>query len=143
MPAQKYFLQLCEGVIPNIFKLAYITPIHKDSKLEPANYRPIGLTSHIMKIFKRGLKSYIVKYLEKNNLLKENQHGFISGRSTQTQLLQHYWDVFEALSEGIRIDTVYLDFAKAFDKVNHDILLKKVINHLIKSKIDVRLRNRM
>ena len=55
-----------------------------------------------------------------NKVLKENQHGFISGRSTQTQLLQHYWDVFEALSEGVRIDTVYLDFAKAFDKVNHD-----------------------
>ena len=58
-----------EGVIPNIFKLAYITPIHKGgSKLEPANYRPISLTSHIMKIFKRLLKTYIVKHLEKKTI---------------------------------------------------------------------------
>ena len=74
-----------------------------------------------MKVFERVLKVYIVKHLEKNKLQKENQHGFISGRSTQTQLLQYYWDVFEVLSEGIRIDTVYLDFVKPFEKVNHDI----------------------
>ena len=62
-----------EGVIPNIFKLAYITPIHKgSSKLMPENYRPISLTSHIMKIFERVLKMYIVKHLEINKLLKEN-----------------------------------------------------------------------
>merc|ERR1711915_116982 len=130
-----------EGVIPDIFKLAYITPIHKGgSKLTPENYRPISLTSHIKKVFERVLKVYIVKHLEKNKLLKENQHVFISGRITQTQLLRHYWDIFEALSEGIRIDTVYRDFAKAFDKVNHDILLEKVIYHRIKGKIGVWIR---
>ena len=49
--------------------------------------------------------------------------------------MEHYSDVFEALAEGVRLDTIYLDFAKAFDKVNHDILLKKVLNHKIKGKI--------
>ena len=92
-------------------------------------------------MFKRVLKTYIAKHLETNNLLKENQHGFMSGRSTQSLLLHHYGNVFEALSEGVRIDTVYLDFAKAFDKVNQDILLKKVINHRIKGKIGVWIRN--
>ena len=131
-----------EGVIPDIFKLAYITPIHKGgSKLNPANYRPVSLTSHIMKIFERVLKVHLVRHLEANDLLKHNQHGFVSGRSTQTQLLQHYSDVYEALSEGVRIDTVYLDFAKAFDKVNHDILQKKLIKHGIKGKIGVWIKN--
>ena len=51
-------------------------------------------------------------------LIRPNQHGFVSGRSTQSQLLQHYSDVYDALEEGVRIDTIYLDFAKAFDKVD-------------------------
>ena len=133
---------LDEGVIPELFKLAYITPIHKGgSKLNPANYRPVSLTSHVMKVFERVLKVQIAKHLETNNLINNNQHGFVSGRSTQTQLLQHYSDVFEALSEGVRIDTVYLDFAKAFDKVNHNILQKKMTSHRIKGKIGIWIKN--
>ena len=76
-----------------------------------------------------------------NDLLKQNPHGFIAGRSTQTQLLQHYTDVFEAISEGVRLDTVYLDFAKAFDKVNHDILLRKIIKHGIKGKVGMWIKD--
>ena len=79
--------------------------------------------------------------MEEHGLMKANQRGFVSGRSTQTQLLQHYNDVFEALAEGVRIDTIYLDFAKAFDKVNHNILIKKVINHKIKGKIGIWIQN--
>ena len=51
-----------------------------------------------------------------------------AGRSTQTQLLSHFNDIFDTLAEGKRLDTVYLDFAKAFDKVDHEILLEKVKN---------------
>ena len=101
----------------------------------------MSLTSHVMKVFERVLKVELVRHLETNDLLKKNQHGFIAGRSTQTQLLQHYTDVFEAISEGVRLDTVYLDFAKAFDKVNHDILLRKITNHGIKGKIGMWIKN--
>ncbi len=65
-----------------------------------------------MKIFERVLKVHLVRHMEKHCLLKKNQHGFVSGRSTQTQLLQQYNNVFEALGEGVRIDIIYLDFAK-------------------------------
>merc|ERR1712240_1007652 len=101
-----------EGKIPDVFKLAY---------------RPKSLTSHIMKVFETVIKMHLIKHLQENNLIKQNQHGFVSGRSTQTQLLQYYSDVFEALLEDTRINTIYLDFAKAFDKYNHDILIKKNI----------------
>ena len=76
-----------------------------------------------------------MKHLIEQNLINPAQHGFVPGRSTQTQLLQHYWDIYETLSEGTRIDTVFLDFAKAFDKVDHGILLGKVADHKIKGKI--------
>ena len=132
---------LDEGKIPDIFKLAYVTPIHKGgSKLKPEQYRPVSLTSHVMKIFERVIKRHILKHLIQKNLINPGQHGFVPGRSTQTQLLQHYCDIFETLSEGIRIDTVFLDFAKAFDKVNHEILLQKVLKHKIKGKIGIWLQ---
>ena len=86
-------------------------------------------------MFERVLKVEIIKHLTEHKLLNQGQHGFVPGRSTQSQLLQHYCDIYEALAEGVRIDTVYLDFAKAFDKVNHKILLEKIVKHKIKGKI--------
>ena len=125
-----------EGKIHNIHKMAYVTPIHKGgSKLNPERYRPVSLTSHIMKVFERVVKSKIMDHLMHNGLINPGQHGFVPGRSTQTQLMRHYMDVYDALAEGNRIDTVYLDFAKAFDKVDHKILLQKVARHGIKGKI--------
>ena len=124
---------LDEGFIPDSYKLANITPIHKGgSKAEPEQYRPVSLTSHIMKVFERVVKKHILKHLIKNNLINEHQHGFVPGRSTQSQLLTHFKDIYEALEEGVQVDTVFLDFSKAFDKVNHDILQKKVAQHGIK-----------
>ena len=127
---------LDEGVIPDIFKLANITPIHKGgAKTKPEQYRPVSLTSHIMKVFERVIKKKLLSHLIKHNLINEKQYGFVPGRSTQSQLLAHYKDIYEAMEEGVRVDTVFLDFAKAFDKVDHSILMKKVIKHKIKGKL--------
>ena len=65
------------GYIPTKYKNQTITPVHKkDSRAIPANYRPISLTSHIIKIFERIIRNQIVKFLEQNKLLFKNQHGF-------------------------------------------------------------------
>ena len=125
-----------EGAIHEMFKMAYVTPIHKGgSRQKPEQYRPVSLTSHIMKIFERVIKKEIMKHLTKNEMFNKGQHGFVPGRSTQTQLLSHFNDIFDTLAEGKRLDTVYLDFAKAFDKVDHEILLEKVKKHKISGKI--------
>ena len=80
----------CE--IPDILKLAYVTPIHKGgSRLNPENYRPVSLTSHIMKVFERVIKIKLTEHLRKEGLINKGQHGFVEGRSTQTQLLDHFW----------------------------------------------------
>ena len=137
---------LDECKIPDNYKLAFVTPIHKGgSKQKPENYRPVSLTSHVMKVFER-VKKKILKHLIEKQKFNKGQHGFVPGRSCQTQLLAHYNDVYEALIEGKRLDTVFLDFAKAFDKVDHDILLEKVKAHNINGKvgkwIEEFLRNR-
>merc|ERR1711984_59474 len=94
-----------EGKMTDIFKLAYVTPIHKGgSRHKPEQYRPISLTSHVMKVFERVIKKKIIKHLIEKQKLNDGQHGFIPGRSTQTQLLCHYNDIYEALHEGKRLD---------------------------------------
>ena len=65
-------------------------------------------------------------YLENENLLNERQHGFRRGRSCLSQLLNHYQNLLKLMEDGEVVDVIYLDFAKAFDRVDHGILLKKL-----------------
>ena len=119
---------LDEGVMPEGTILSIITPIYKgDGKGESANYRPVALTNHLTKVFERVVRRHIIKHLEENALLNMTQHGFTNGRSTITQLLVYYDTVLSMLEEkgDKRVDVIYLDFSKAFDKVDHLILLKK------------------
>ena len=91
------------GEIPELYKLAHISPIHKGGKkckFKPENYRPVSLTSQIMKIYERVIAKNIIEHLASNHLFNKNQHGFIPGKSTQTQLLLYYEDIYETLQEG-------------------------------------------
>ena len=125
------------GQIPKFYKSQLITPIFKKgSKLQSKNYRPVSLTSNIIKIFERVIRDHIVKYLEDNCLISNNQHGFRKGRSCLSELLAHYHDILSNLAyEDAGSDLIYLDFAKAFDKVDHDLLLKKLKCYGIEGKL--------
>ena len=122
--------------IPQTMKHAVIFPLAKGGCLtSPSNYRPISLTSHVVKIFERVMKGRIVNFLEKNKWFNSKQHGFRSKRSTLTQLLEHYDKITNALCDGSNVDVIYLDFAKAFDKVDHSILLSKLHNAGIQGNV--------
>ena len=124
------------GVIPTDLKLQYITPIYKKgNRTEAVNYRPVSLTSHIIKIFERVVRKHLVKHLEDNNILPDSQHGFRKGRSCLTQLIEHVDSVLKALNDGSEVDVIYLDYSKAFDKVDHEILLLKIRQYGIKGPI--------
>ena len=125
-----------KGKVPDTLKQQFITPIHKnDSKADPANYRPVSLTSHVIKVFERVIRNTLVQYLEKNLLLSEKQHGFRKGRSCLTQLLAHYDNIVRNLNMGLETDVIYLDFSKAFDKVDHSLLLKKIRFYGVKGRL--------
>ena len=115
------------GYVPDFYKMSHIFPLHKkDSKSIAANYRPVSLTSHVVKVFERVIRKKIVHHLDSNDLVCSIQQGFRSGRSCLTQLLYHFDDAMESLTNRLDFDSIYLDFAKAFDKVDHEILMKKL-----------------
>ena len=108
-------------------KRAAIVPIFKSGdKCLPGNYRPISLTSVICKVYERIIRKQVFYFLCDKNCLNDTQHGFRSGRSCLSALLDVYDDVMHMLNRVSIVDMVYLDFAKAFDKVDHGILLHKV-----------------
>ena len=118
-------LESCK--VPSHYKFQQITPIHKkESKAYPCNYRPISLTSHVIKIFERVIRKHLVDFLDKNNIINSKQHGFCKGKSCLTQLLAHYDEMIQNALDGKDTDVIYLDFAKAFDKIDHQVLIKKL-----------------
>ena len=115
------------GEIPVDWKRANITPIYKKgAKCKAENYRPISLTSIICKIMESFIKDIVMDHLRTNNLLSSKQYGFVSGRSTAVQLLSYLDKCIEKIVNGNVVDTIYLDFAKAFDSVPHRRLLGKL-----------------
>ena len=118
-------LRFCE--IPDDWKVAFVVPIFKKGKRdELGNYRPVSLTSLVVKILEKILKIHIQKFLDDHNIILDSQHGFRKGRSCQTNLLEFLEYVTENIDNGELIDIVYLDFSKAFDKVPHARLLYKL-----------------
>ena len=130
------------GEVPEIFKMAFVTPIYKSgAKTLPSNYRPVSLTSHIAKTMERIIRRYLVAYLEVNMKMNLNQHGFRKGRSCLSQLLQHYDNILKILEEGHNADCIYLDFSKCFDKIDTGLLCHKLKQTGIHSQAGIWLHN--
>ena len=124
------------GQVPSYYKTGYVTPLFKKgSRCDAANYRPVTLTSHVVKVYERVVRKHMVQYLDANNLLSEKQHGFRSNRSCLTQMLDHFDSIFEGFTQGNDTDSIYLDFAKAFDKVDTELLLQKLSRYGFHQKL--------
>ena len=136
-PLVKVFNESMEKtIIPKDWKDANVAAIFKKGKKnDPANYRPVSLTSNIGKIFEKVIKEEITSFLEKNNLIRESQHGFRSGKSCLTNLLEFMEKVAEYIDRGDPVDVIFLDFQKAFDKVPHMRLMAKVEEMGIAGKV--------
>jgi len=135
-------ISLDTGTIPKSLLTQKIIPVFKKgSKTEAQNYRPVSLTSHLIKVFERVVRKSIVTFLEENNKLSDQQHGFRKTKSCLTQLLSHVETIINMLSKGGNADVIYLDFAKAFDKVSHKILLMKLRKIGIRGKLLEWIRN--
>jgi hypothetical protein len=116
---------LQSGTLPSEWKSANVTPVHKKNKKEPAtNYRPISLLSIVSKVLERCVCHRFFKHVQ--DMINKSQHGFLHGRSCATQLLATLHHIGQLLDRNVQTDVLFLDFAKAFDSIDHTILLKKL-----------------
>ena len=138
---------LARSEVPLDMRSADVCPIHKKGPEDQAsNFRPISLTSVPGKVLESFVKDAVVAHLEQNDLLLGSQHGFRAGRSCLTSLLDFYHNIFGAYDQSGRVDVIFLDFRKAFDKVPHRRLMSKVralgIGGSVASWIEAWLGNR-
>lgn len=118
---------LLEGKVPDDWKIANVIPIFKSGERDKcSNYRPVSLTSQISKVMEGIIRDAIGDYMGRFDMIKDSQHGFVKGKSCLTNLLEFMEMVEEGVDNGERVDVVYLDFQKAFDKVPHKRLIMKI-----------------
>ena len=137
-----YNLSLSTGVVPNKLKIAKVIPIFKrgDSHL-PNNYRPISLLSVFSKLLEKVMYNRLYSFLQTNNILYQYQFGFRENHSTTLALLDVVDQIYAHLDKHESVVGVYLDLEKAFDTVNHAILLHKLYNYGIRGVVYEWFRN--
>ena len=121
------------GQFPQKAKEAYIIPVYKKGdKLEKSNYRPISLLPNISKLIEKAMYTRLYKFLEKYKYLYKKQFGFRNSHSTNHALISITEKIRESLDKNEYSCGVFLDFQKAFDTVNHEILIKKLHHYGIR-----------
>ena len=114
-------------VFPDKLKIAKVIPLFKkgdESLIE--NYRPIFLLSSISKVFERIVFNQLYKYLDDNNLLFDSQYGFRKHHSTELAAVELIDRIYETMDQGDIPISIFLDLFKAFDTLDHSILLNKL-----------------
>ena len=120
-------LNLQSSKMPEEWKLGEISAMFKKcNRRSPMNYRPVSLISIVCKLLESLVREEIISHMRSNKLFSPYQYGFIDKRSTTLQLLYVLDKWTEIIDDGGTIDALYMDFMKAFDKVPHERLLRKV-----------------
>ena len=127
---------IANGTFPDMLKTAKITPIHKSGpRDDPRNFRPISQLTVFSKVFETLMKSYLINYFEHKNIFNSSQYGFRHNCNTFKALNKFSNDVFSAIDNKLSVLSVFIDFAKAFDTINHTILINKMHHYGIRGPI--------
>ena len=117
------------GVVPDILKISRVTPIFKNGvETDPNNYRPISIISPFAKAFERLVYEQLNSFLVKKKIISNYQFGFRKGYSTEQAILEITENFMSAIDNGEITCGLFLDLSKAFDTVNHQILIDNYAN---------------
>ena len=137
--AHLYNLSFQKTEYPDLLKIAKVIPIFKKSQEEerqdPGNYRPISLLSSLNKLLEKIIYKRLIDFIEKNKILYRYQFGFRRRHSTTLALMDVVDNIRKNLNAGKKVAGVYIDFSKAFDCVNHNILLDKLEHYGIRGNM--------
>ena len=127
-------LSLSSSIFPSEWKIAKVVPIFKSGcKSNVENYRPISVLSIVSKIIERAVHDQLYSHLTVNNLLSSSQSGFRSQYSTATTIIDVQDYILNNMDEGKVTGAIFLDLKKAFDTVDHQLLINKLMNYGISS----------
>ena len=122
-----------EGCFPEILKIAKVIPVHKfDVITDPGNYRPISLSSVFDKLLEKVMLNRLLQFLNKNDILYKYQFGFRKNHATSNALTEVINHIYKSLDEGNYVFGIHVDLKKAFDTVQHQILLYKLQHYGIR-----------
>ena len=128
-------LSLDQGEFISSFKRAKVVPIHKsDDKQDMKNYRPISLLPVASKILEKIMYNRVYSFLDRHSFFYQNQYGFRSSHSTELAGSFLINQICSAIDKNMKVMSVFLDMSKAFDCVDHQILLKKLYRYGIRDK---------
>ena len=134
--ASLFNLSMQSSSLPKDWTRANVSPLFKKgNKHLPCNYRPISLTSLVVKTMERLVHREIIDFLSCHSKLSSNQHGFRSEHSCQTLLLESVHEWAKTLNSGLSTHVLFLDFARAFDSVPHGRLSLKLYNIGVRGKL--------
>ena len=118
------------GIFPNEWQEARVSPLYKHgAKSDPSNYRPISVIPTVSKIYEKIIYDQLYEYLNANNLLNYCQSGFRSFHSTLTALLEATNEWLVNIDNGLLNGVVFIDLKKAFDTIDHEVILLKLRNY--------------
>lgn len=125
-----------EGIFPNELKKAKLVPIYKKGNRHVAdNYRPISLLSSVSKVFERVIYDRLLEFINKNNVLSEQQYGFRPKRSTEIAIYNTLSYIFEKLDCGEKVAGLCFDLSKAFDTIHHEVLKSRLAHYGIRGVV--------
>ena len=114
------------GYVPFCFKVGKQTPVFKSGNITVSNYRPITVCTSLGKILEKVVRDRVETFLTENKILNSKQFGFRRNHSTNHAMINLFENTLEGLDNNLKVGGIFLDISKAFDTVNHDILLRKL-----------------